>query len=200
MRVKQTRFPGPAWVTRGARRSLALALLLALLWMGSRAAFALSADAGEPGGAAPVYHFTESFNPQGGAMPFTIIDQRPDPLAASTKAASQVWGSQLNLALNLQSSLASSVYFSRSLPLYEALRNGNLFGDDDSAPGFLALRGPGAGHVLDRGSRSWTTRLQGSSSTARTLTWTRRFQRPTRAMSASRATARPWMPWRPYAA
>ena len=119
--------------------------------MGSRAAFALSADAGEPGGAAPVYHFTESFNPQGGAMPFTIIDQRPDPLAASTKAASQVWGSQLNLALNLQSSLASSVYFSRSLPLYEALRNGNLFGDDDSAPGFLALRGPGAGHVLDRG-------------------------------------------------
>jgi len=151
MRVEGTKFWAPRWRSRVARRSLALALLAALLSTAAGAAFALTAEVDEQAAASPLYYVGEALDPQVGALPFTVVDERPDPKAATARAVSQVWGSQLNFALNLNSSLASSIYFGKSLPLYEALRRGSLLGDDEAAPGLLALRGPGAAHVLANG-------------------------------------------------
>ncbi|UCH36596.1 MAG: hypothetical protein JSV65_09655 [Armatimonadota bacterium] len=137
---------------RAAGRSLVFALLLALPWAAPHAAFALTAPDQSPADANPVYHVGESFNPVGSSgLPFTMIDERPDPKAATAGAASQIWGSQLSLALNVNSSLASSVYYSKSLPLYEALRRNSQFGGFDPTLGVLAFRAEGAEHVLDSG-------------------------------------------------
>jgi hypothetical protein len=125
--------------------------LAALLLTAAGSAFALTAKIDDEPAASPTYHVGETLHSQGGALPFTMIDERPDPKAAAAGAASQVWGSQLSLVLNLNSSLASGIYFSKSLPLYEALRQGSLFPDYEAAPGLLALRGGGAAHVLNSG-------------------------------------------------
>ena len=151
-RPKRTILRVPTWLTGAAKRSFVFALLLALLWTWSDRAFALDVDAQKPPPVVPAYHAVEALNPQvGSAVPFTLVDEQPDPRAATAQAASKIWGSQLSFGLNVKSSLTSSVYFSKSLPLYEALRNQNVFGYADSEPGFLALRGPGAEHVLNSG-------------------------------------------------
>lgn len=80
-----------------------------------------------------------------------MVSDQLDPRSFAAGRASQVWGSQVNLALNLQSSLVGSFYFSKSLPLFEALRQGRGLGFADDTPGLLALRGTGAQHVLSSG-------------------------------------------------
>ena len=164
-RPKRTILRVPTWLTGAAKRSFVFALLAALLWTWSDRAFALDVDTQKPPPAAPLYHAVETLNPQlGSAVPFTLVDERPDPRAATAQAASRIWGSQLSFGLNVNSSLISSVYFSKSLPLYEALRSQNVFGYADSEPGLLALRGPGAEHVLNSG-RAVQQKLNYSTST-----------------------------------
>lgn len=85
-------------------------------------------------------------------LPVLRVSEELDPRSFAAGRASQVWGSQVNLALNLQSSLVGSFYFSKSLPLYEALRQGRGLAFADDSPGLLALRGQGAEHVLTSGS------------------------------------------------
>jgi len=139
-------------VARAAGRSLALALLLVLPWSGGDSALALTLEGQAGAEMAAIEPSAQMLNPQlGQPLPLTWVEQRPDPRAATAPGASQVFGSQLNLTLNGQSSLASSVYFSKSLPLFEALRAGTLFGPAEVEPGVTALRGAGAEHVLDRG-------------------------------------------------
>ena len=151
-RVKRKRSQVRAWFSGAAGRSLVFALLLALPWTGANGAFALTAGAQAPQDADPVYQIGEALNPEAAAaLPVTLIDERPSPKAATAKGASRIYGSQLNLSLNVNSTLAGSVFFSKSLPLYEALRSGNIFGYREEAPGLLALRGSGAEHVLDHG-------------------------------------------------
>jgi hypothetical protein len=138
--------------TRAAGRSLAFALLAVLLWSGAHSALALTLDGQAGTQMAVIEPPAQALNSQlGQPLPLTWVNQRPDPRAATAAGASQVFGSQLNLALNGQSGLASSVYFSKSLPLFEALQKGSLFGAVEVEPGVMALRGTGAEHVLENG-------------------------------------------------
>jgi hypothetical protein len=140
----------PTRFAEAAKRSFVFVLLAALLWTWSDRAFALDVDAQKPA-AAPVYSGTETFASQGASgVPFTYIDQQPDPTAGANQFVSRLWGSQLNLGLNVQSALTSSVYFSKSLPLFEALQQGLGLADD--ATGLLALRSSGLERKLSGGS------------------------------------------------
>jgi hypothetical protein len=148
-RLKRTISRVPTWLTGAAKRSFVFALLAALLWTWSDRALALDVDGQKPA-AAPVYRATETLAPGASAVPFTYIDQQPDPRAGASQSVSRLWGSQLDLGLNVQSNLTGSVYFSKSLPLFEALQQGLGLADDPT--GFLALRGSGMEHTLSGGS------------------------------------------------
>jgi len=137
------------WAARAAGRSLAFALFAALLWLGQNRALALNTDGQASPQLGVLGPMIQTLNSQPGWLPpITVVDERPNPLAATAPGASRVLGNQLSLSLNSRSSLASSMYFTRSLPLFEALSGGNGPGRDDTQAGLLALRGPGAEHVL----------------------------------------------------
>ncbi len=151
------------WAARAAGRSLAFALLAALLWLSQSRALALTVDGPVSPELSALAPSAQTLDPHLGSLaPITVVDERPDPLAATAPGASRALGNQLSLSLNSRSSFASSVYFTRTLPFFEALRSGARLESADTEAGLLALRGPGAEHVLDR-SRALQQKLDYSS-------------------------------------